>query len=134
MNVSNSLRNVETGTYAIATQTFSAYTKDIIGGKSTTHILYVKTGDMFLVIEKDPETYSRWLIPKLPLIILFRNAKAVPLTKFGVVIPVVPLIVTGIIFLLYTTVQTDPLGMVTITPALTVIGPAVIAFLVDGIE
>jgi NAD-dependent DNA ligase len=62
MNVSNSLRNVEAGTYAIATQTFSAYTKDIIGGKSTTHILYVKTGDMFLIIEKDPETYSRWPI------------------------------------------------------------------------
>lgn len=62
MNVSNSLRNVEAGTYAIATQTFSAYTKDMIGGKSTTHILYVKTGDMFLIIEKDPETYSRWPI------------------------------------------------------------------------
>ena len=62
MNVSNSLRNVEAGTHAIATQTFSAYTKDIIGGKSTTHILYVKTGDMFLIIEKDPETYSRWPI------------------------------------------------------------------------
>ena len=62
MNVSNSLRNVEAGTYAIATQTFSAYTKDIIDGKSTTHILYVKTGDMFLIIEKDPETYSRWPI------------------------------------------------------------------------
>lgn len=65
MNVSNSLRNVETGTYAIATQTFSAYTKDILAGKSTTHILYVKTGDMFLVIEKDPETYSRWPIKVL---------------------------------------------------------------------
>ena len=62
MNVNNSLRNVEAGTYAIATQTFSAYTKDMIGGKSTTHILYVKTGDMFLIIEKDPETYSRWPI------------------------------------------------------------------------
>lgn len=62
MNVSNSLRNVEAGTYAIANQTFSAYTKDITRGKAITHILYVKTGDMFLVIEKDPETYSRWPI------------------------------------------------------------------------
>ena len=62
MNVSNSLRNVEAGTYAIANQTFSAYTKDITRGKAITHILYVKTGDMFLVLEKDPETYSRWPI------------------------------------------------------------------------
>jgi NAD-dependent DNA ligase len=62
MNVSNSLRNVEAGTYAIANQTFSAYTKDITRGKAITHILYVKTGDMFLIIEKDPETYSRWPI------------------------------------------------------------------------
>jgi hypothetical protein len=74
------------------------------------------------------------LIPKLPLIILFLNDNAVPFTNAGVVIPVVPLIVTGIILIFYTTVHVDPLGIVTVTPALTVIGPAVIAFLVDGIE
>ena len=39
------------------------------------------------------------------------------------------LIVTGIIFLLYTTVHADPEGTVTVTPAATEIGPADIAFL-----
>ncbi len=66
---------------------------------------------------------------KLPLMILFLKFNEEPFIKFGVVIPVVPLIVTGIILILYTTVHTDPAGTVTLTPAATVIGPAVIAFL-----
>jgi len=61
--------------------------------------------------------------------ILLRKANAVPFTNAGVTTPVVPLIVTGIILILYTTVHVDPLGTVTVTPESIVTGPAVIAFL-----
>ena len=52
-----------------------------------------------------------------------------PMVAPGVTTPVVPLIVTGIILIFYTIVHVDPLGIVTITPESTVIGPADIAFL-----
>ena len=43
--------------------------------------------------------------------------------------PLVPLIVTGLILIHYTTVQFEPGGTVTVTPDATVIGPAVKAIL-----
>jgi hypothetical protein len=48
----------------------------------------------------------------------------------GELIPVEPLIVTGI----YTTTQVEPLGTVTVTPDATEIGPALLAFDPLGIE
>jgi len=59
MNVKNSTTNIEPGYYAVATSNFTAYSKPI-KEQSKAIILSVKTGDMFLIIEKDQEKYSRW--------------------------------------------------------------------------
>lgn len=61
MNVRQAVRQIEPGAYAVATTNFTAYGKQVLD-KPPGHMFYVKTGDMFLVIEKDPETYSRWPI------------------------------------------------------------------------
>jgi NAD-dependent DNA ligase len=59
MNVKNSTLHIEAGYYAVATSNFTAYAKPK-KEKSAAHILSIKTGDMFLIIEKDPEKYSKW--------------------------------------------------------------------------
>jgi hypothetical protein len=51
----------------------------------------------------------------------------------GVTTPVVPFNVIGIIFILYTTVHTPPLGTVTAAPDAIVIGPKLPAFCDTGI-
>jgi len=59
MNVRSAIQNIEPGYYAVATSNFVAYTKpnkDL----HTTITIEVRTGDMFLVIEKEIEKYSRW--------------------------------------------------------------------------
>ena len=61
MNVRRAVNNIEAGAYAVATTNFTAYGKQILD-KPPSHMFSIKTGDMFLVIEKDPETYSRWPI------------------------------------------------------------------------
>jgi len=64
MNVRRAVGQIETGAYAVATSNFTAYAKQILDKNTShmSHMFYIKTGDMFLVIEKDPETYSRWPI------------------------------------------------------------------------
>ena len=61
MNVRRAVGQIEAGAYAVATTNFTAYGKQTLD-KPPSHMFSVKTGDMFLVIEKDPESYSRWPI------------------------------------------------------------------------
>ena len=63
MNVSNSTHHIEPGTYAIANQSFSAYTKVSNNNKKNdAHIISMKAGDTFLIVEKSKEQYARWPI------------------------------------------------------------------------
>jgi NAD-dependent DNA ligase len=59
MNVKRAVQNIDPGYYAIATANFVAYTRP---DKNNTIALglQVQTGNMFLVIEKDKEKYSKW--------------------------------------------------------------------------
>ncbi len=59
MNVKNAIQNIEPGYYAIATSNFIAYTKPD-KDKSAAISIEIRTGDMFLVIHKDTEKYSKW--------------------------------------------------------------------------
>jgi len=59
MNVRSAIQNIEPGYYAVATSNFVAYTKPNKDLR-TTITIEVRTGDMFLVIEKENERYSRW--------------------------------------------------------------------------
>jgi len=61
MNVSNSTNHIEPGTYAIANQSFTAYAKSF-DKKNDAHIIYIKAGDTFFIVEKSKEQYARWPI------------------------------------------------------------------------
>lgn len=59
MNIKNAISNIEPGYYAVAVTNFTAYAKANKELAAAT-IISIRTGDMFLIIEKDSEKYSRW--------------------------------------------------------------------------
>ena len=59
MNVKRAVQNIDPGYYAVATTNFVAYTKQD-RNTNVAYTLDIRTGDMFLVIEKDTEKYSKW--------------------------------------------------------------------------
>lgn len=59
MNIKSSVQNIQPGYYAIAVSNFTAYSKSNLDEYKVC-IMTVKTGDMFFVIEKDNEKYSKW--------------------------------------------------------------------------